>query len=85
MDMSESRPEKRKVEMIESYWTGGEYGSDYVLNDNHGELIRCRDCKERYYASNRVQSERSYVCGKHGMEVTPDWYCADGERREDDD
>ena len=39
------RPEKRKVEFIESYWTGGELGSDYQWNDNHGELIRCKDCQ----------------------------------------
>lgn len=47
--MSE-RPEKRKVEFIESYWTGGELGSYYQWNDNHGELVRCKDCVHyRYY------------------------------------
>ena len=44
--MSETR-QKRKVEFIESYWTGGEYGSDYRWNDNHGELIRCKECKHK--------------------------------------
>lgn len=68
--MSE-RPEKRKVEFIESYWTGGEYGSDYKWNDNHGELIRCKDCK------------RHLECN-YWIENGDDWFCADGERRDDD-
>ena len=33
---------KRKVEFIESYI---KVGNDYQWNDNHGELIRCKDCK----------------------------------------
>ena len=32
---------KRKVEFIESYI---KVGNDYQWNDNHGELIRCKDC-----------------------------------------
>ena len=67
--MSE-RPEKRKVEFIESYWTGGELGSDYQWNDNHGELIRCRDCK--HYDG--------FGCHKLKMMVSDSWFCADGER-----
>lgn len=33
---------KPKVEFIESYI---KVGNDYQWNDNHGELIRCKDCK----------------------------------------
>lgn len=77
--MSESRPKKRKVEFIESYWTGGEHGSDYQWNDNHGELIRCKDCKHgRLYAPNCVD------CEHIKMAIDADWFCADGERRTDD-
>jgi hypothetical protein len=81
--MSESRPEKRKVEMIESYWTGGKYGSDYVWNDNHGELIRCKDCK---YCFTEGFVHEHNVCDKHeGIQGQPDdWFCADGERESDD-
>lgn len=71
--MSETRT-KRKVEFIESYWTGGELGSDYVWNDNHGELVRCKDCKH--------YKDGTGVCAlyhAHGCAET--WYCADGERR----
>ena len=35
----------RKVEFIESYIKGPE-NYDYKWNDNHGELIRCKDCAE---------------------------------------
>lgn len=65
------RPEKRKVEFIESYWTGGEYGSDYRWNDNHGELVRCKDCK--HYMT--------IHCTCDGCCISDDWYCADGERK----
>lgn len=74
--MSESRPEKRKVEMIESYWTGGEYGSDYVWNDNHGELVRCRDCKHWNADAHDCNIKAGwFACGA-------DWFCADGERKQ---
>ena len=45
-------------------------------------VVRCKDCKECYFASNRIQSEQTFACGKHGIDVTPDWFCADGERAE---
>lgn len=52
------------------------------LMDDHwvGELVYCKDCKECYFASNRIQSEQTFACGKHGIDVTQDWFCADGER-----
>ena len=77
MGMSD-RPEKRMVEFIESYWTGGELGSDYQWNDNHGELIRCKDC--RYWSE-----EFDMICLKHSgwFQTTPDWFCAYGERKDD--
>ena len=68
--MSETR-QKRKVEFIESYWTGGEYGSDYHWNDNHGELVRCKDCKHHLECDYWIEN------GDY-------WYCADGERRDKD-
>lgn len=68
----------QKVEFIESYIKIG--NGDYQWNDNHGELVRCKECKECYFASNRVPTEQSYVCGKHGMDVSLEWFCADGER-----
>lgn len=83
MGMSETRP-KRKVEFIESYLTGGELGSNYEWNDNHGELIRCKDCKHGepcnegdVYCNNDIGTFESPV-------HKPDWFCADGERRDNE-
>lgn len=72
--MGMKQEEKRKVEFIESYWTGGEYGSDYHWNDNHGELIRCRDCAH--------YDENGY-CDRQWTTQGNNWFCADGERKED--
>lgn len=74
--MRETRS-KRKVEFIESYWTGGELGSDYQWCDNHGELVRCKDCK--YYAISDGESLGECMI-KHGwFPVKPNWFCADGD------
>ena len=53
------------------------------LMDEHwvGELVRCKDCKHRFNGccygkkSNRIN---------FGINVSDDWYCADGERKDDD-
>lgn len=46
------------------------------------EIVRCKDCEHCYFASNRIPDERSYACGKHGIDIVQDWFCADGERKE---
>ena len=45
------------------------------------ELVRCKDCKHWYFADNRIPSEQENVCGRNGIVVTPDWFCADGEKK----
>ena len=80
--MSESRPKKRKIEFIESYWTGGELGSDYQWNDNHGELIRCKDCIHWDKGQTEECENSDSVCFHNGW-CKPDWFCAEGERRDD--
>lgn len=78
--MSERRA-RRRVEFVESYWTGGEYGSDYIWNDNHGELIRCKDCKKRPDDHVTELNGKLYrYCELHRRWTTDDWFCADGER-----
>ena len=47
-------------------------------------VVHCRDCEHCYFASNRAPDEQCYVCGRLGLDVIPDWYCACGERRVDD-
>ena len=74
---------KRKIEFIESYWTGGEIGSNYQWSDNHGELVRCRDCKN--WVGNGVDiSEFLYWLPCKSEMRGPDYFCADGERRDGD-
>lgn len=42
-----------------------------------GELVRCKDCVFR--------DDRDGMC-EHVQQVRdPDWYCADGERKDDND
>ena len=68
--------EKRvKVEFIESYIKIG--NSDYQWSDNHGELIRCKDCK--HYDGNECMIRMGW------FPVSPEWFCADGKRKEEDD
>lgn len=76
--MSETRPEKRKIEFIESYWTGGIHGGDYQWNDNHGELIRCKDCVS-FKGDKPVRwcSEIKRFMGEHG-------YCSFAKRKCED-
>ena len=64
----------QKVEFIESYIKHG--NGDYKWNDNHGELIRCKDCK--YWSK---EHDRNCMIRQGWFPVGPDWFCADGERR----
>lgn len=70
----------KKVEFIESYIKHG--NTDYEWIDNHGELIRCKDCKYWHNENEKVKSTTWLPC----MEIDPrkEWYCADGERRNED-
>lgn len=52
--------------------------------DRDSEIVRCKECKHWYFADNRIPCEQENVCGRNGIVVTPNWYCADGERRTDD-
>ena len=75
--------EKMKVEFIESYWTGGEFGSDYKWNDNHGELIRCKDCRHGEPVTDE-DGEKHVFCMRENnhRRRNPEWFCADGERKD---
>lgn len=60
-------------------------------NDRDAEIVRCKDCKwhrtcEFYYAlgNDRVPYETISECLKWHDDVPVDFYCAFGERREDD-
>ena len=61
-----------KVEFIESYIR---VGNDYQWNDNHGELIRCKNCRNHDFENN--------YCAYTGMNIREDGYCSFGERKTD--
>ena len=67
----------RRIEFIESY---RKIGNDYQWSDNHGELVRCVDCK--HYSR---CTDHQGICTNRYMDgfIVPDFYCADGERREE--
>lgn len=62
-----------KVEFIESYIKIN--NGDYQWNDNHGELIRCKDCKHYTLEPGK------WECDIYDWAHEPNWYCADGERK----
>lgn len=68
----------QKVEFIESYIKIG--NDDYQWNDNHGELIRCKDC-EWWHESEMYNGFGD--CGQaNGITLkTYDWFCADGQKK----
>ena len=82
--MSSLKRKKQKVEFIESYWTGGEYGNDYQWNDNHGELIRCKACK--YWRRLVLNEDGSGACSIHACLVTSgEWYCGSALKKDDEE
>lgn len=78
----------RKVEFIESYI---KVGNDYQWNDNHGELIRCKDCKfyevaELNYDGTPDKRCKPSICAngwyEYAVERDPNWFCADAEPKD---
>ena len=66
-------PETKRVEFIELYIKIGD--GDYKWHDNHGELIRCKDCM---WNSGTVEKP---FCMSESVQRPKDWFCADGERK----
>ena len=71
-----------KVEFIESYIR---VGNDYQWNDNHGELIRCKDCKwydTRFVVCHNPRFGDGWA-NYQPPKVREDFFCNDGERKTD--
>ena len=64
-----------KIEFIESYIKHG--GDDYEWSDNHGELIRCKNCK--YWESGKCWNIKGL--NKTDGIVEADNYCSYAEKR----
>lgn len=69
----------RKVEFIESYI---KVGNDYQWNDNHGELIRCKDCK--HYHEDSYGEDEWIMCRRTNLYTDGEKYCAWAERMDGD-
>ena len=80
--VEEGQANKRKKYIIGDIWelTGAEIRE--VINSQptiQPEIVRCKDCKHWMDIDNGRQ--------KHEMcaQLVPEWYCADGERKETED
>lgn len=67
-------------------WAKAEMSFEFIemlleLLKEQDAVVRCKDCKYWYFADNRIPCEQENVCGRNGIAVTPDWFCADGERK----
>ena len=78
---------RKRIEFIEEYLCPNGNYHEYQHHDNHGILIRCKNCR---HMSGRTDG--SFVlwsvdcfcgCGHHS--TGPEFYCADGELKHDTD
>lgn len=75
----------QKIEFIESY---RKFGNDYQWSDNHGELVRCKDCKywhevDSVEGTTFGECKRPHPIIRKSVFLQEGWYCADGERKDD--
>lgn len=55
------------------------------LLKEHPQIVRCKDCKHGQYEEwdNGECVDKTVYCDSYGIHK-PDWYCADGERKDSD-
>ena len=53
-----------------------------ALNEDVVEVVRCSDCKYRYVDGDNVRV--NFCALNHNKVQGDDWFCADGERRENE-
>ena len=77
------------IELIDKYRIVQSKDTDYNPPtydwvDNTGEIVRCEDCKhwEADWTPRGVSDGRHY-CAPLDLFPSADWFCADGERREE--
>lgn len=70
----------KTIEFIESYRVP-EDGGDYIWNDNHGRLIRCKDCKHWVTV---IKNAEYGICNKRtNLDTTSRmFFCGNGEGKE---
>ena len=57
-----------------------------VLLKEQPEIVRCKDCNKRGQSVYRADGAEYIVCWNQGLGIQHpiDWFCADGERRDND-
>ena len=73
---------QQKVEFIESYIKGVNGSADYQWNDNHGELIRCKDRKLNPKLSKLSNCPCNCSDSYYSWVPDDDWFCADGVKKD---
>lgn len=72
----------KKIEFIEEYIKVG--NDDYKWNDNHGELVRCKECI--HFTKRFGWNAKEYTeCARTEHSAKEDGFCAWGERKDDEE
>lgn len=50
------------------------------LKKDFPKIVRCKDCKNK---EKDGISEGFHYCNINGLQVTDEWFCADGERKDE--
>ena len=70
------------IEMIIDYTTDG---TDFQYCDNHGVLVRCRDCEHYWDKYGSCTRHEMNACRATAFLVTENFYCGYGVRRMKDE
>ena len=69
---------EQRAHLISAFYTVGDI-VDNALTIDAVPVVRCKDCKHRdHYECNNI------MLGKTRCGVTDDWFCADGERKDNE-
>ena len=72
----------KSIEFIDEYrMEDGDL--DWQFHDNHGVLVRCRECKYNYVTTRNHGKQDNPVCDFTDRKLTLNDYCSRGEKRED--
>ena len=60
-----------------------EMPKEHRCNDFESNIVRCKDCKYGYVCENNVRCENEKNPAMIGMHNGFEWFCADGERKDE--
>jgi len=56
---------------------------DLLAKSNFVQVVRCKDCKHKYYDSDQIICQKLYCCDGDNFVPFDDDFCSRGERREE--